>query len=167
MFVQFEKISEQARIWVYQANRKFNSQESEIISQALLSFIQGWQVHGTPMQASFDLRFDQFIILAADEQVNAASGCSIDDSVRTFKKLGAELNLDFFDRTLVTFKKGEEVITVASGDLKSKLKDGIWDRNTLVFNNLVATKNELRDKWLAPAGLTWLKRYLPQHSVIG
>lgn len=167
MFVPFEKIGDQARIWVYQANRKFNSQESKIISEALVSFIQGWQVHGSPMHASFEVRFDQFIILAADEGVNAASGCSIDDSVRTFKKLGSELNVDFFDRSLVTFKNEEEVFTIATGDLKSKLNEGKWDGNSLVFNNLVATKKDLNEKWLAPAKSTWLKRYLPQHTVVG
>jgi hypothetical protein len=167
MFVPFEKIGDHARVWVYQANRKFNSQEAKIISDALVSFIQGWQVHGSPMHASFDLRFDQFIILAADEEANAASGCSIDDSVRTFKKLGAELNVDFFDRSLVTFKNGETILTIATGDLKSKLNEGMWDGNSLVFNNLVTTKGELNAKWLAPARTTWLKRYLPQHTVVG
>jgi hypothetical protein len=29
MFVPFEKIQDSSRIWIYQANRKFNSEESK------------------------------------------------------------------------------------------------------------------------------------------
>ncbi|WP_276368061.1 hypothetical protein [Chryseolinea sp. H1M3-3] len=167
MFVPFEKINEHARIWVYQANRKFNSDESNIISQTLLAFTENWLVHGQPMHASFDLKFNQFIILAADDQVSAPSGCSIDDSVRTVKKLGAELGIDFFDRTLIAFRSNEDIFTISSSDLKAKLKEEMWNRDTLVFNNLVGTKRELVQSWMVPAGTTWLKRYLPQQSVVG
>ncbi len=167
MFVPFEKINDHARLWVYQSSRKFNSNESKIISQTLLSFTEGWVVHGHPMHASFDLKFDQFIILAADEEVSAASGCSIDDSVRTVKKLGAELGIDFFDRTLVAFKSDEDIFTISSLDLKSQLKEKKWNKDTLVFNNLVGTKRELNQSWMVPAGSTWLKRYLPQQTVVG
>jgi hypothetical protein len=163
MFVPFDNIDDNSRIWIYQANRKFNSDESGIISDALSAFTERWLVHGSPMRASFDIRYNQFVILAADEAANAASGCSIDDSVRTFKTLGAELGIDFFDRTRVAFKKDNgEIVTVASADLKSSLGDKVWNGETLVFNNLVNAKGDLREAWLVPAGTSWLKRYLTQ-----
>ena len=167
MFVPFEKIQDSSRIWIYQANRKLNSEESKIISHALTAFTEGWLVHGSPMQASFSLRYDQFVILAADEDANAASGCSIDDSVRTLKRLGSELTIDFFDRTLVGFKNEEHVFTISSSDLKTKLSDGVWNSDTLVFNNLVNTKRDLAQTWLVPARASWLKRYLPKQTVVG
>ena|SRR5688572_14009144 len=167
MFVPFEKIKDSSRIWIYQSNRRFNSEEAKIISQALLAFTESWLVHGSPMQASFSLRYDQFVILAADEDANAASGCSIDDSVRTLKRLGSELTIDFFDRSLVAFIKGEHVFTISSSDLKAKLSDGVWNSDTLVFNNLVNSKQDLTQAWLVPAGTSWLKRYLPKQTVVG
>jgi hypothetical protein len=166
MFVPFEKINDRARVWIYQSNRKLNSDETKIISEALSSFTESWLVHGRSMEASFDIRWNQFIILAADEGVNAASGCSIDDSVRTLKRLSTELHTDFFDRGLVAFKKGDDVIVIPSTQLKQKLNDGFWNGDTLVFNNLVATKQELEPSWLVPAASTWLKRYLPQQTVV-
>lgn len=166
MFVPFEKINDHARVWIYQSNRKLNSDETKIISEALSSFTEGWLVHGRPMEASFDIRWNQFVILTADEGVNAASGCSIDDSVRTLKRLSTELHTDFFDRALVTFKKGDDVVAIPSIQLKQKLNDGVWNGDTLVFNNLVATKQELERNWLVPAASTWLKRYLPQQTVV-
>ena len=167
MFIPFQSIPDHARIWIHQANRKFNSRESKIISEVLSTFSEGWLTHGTPMSASFDLRFDQFIILAADEQSNAASGCSIDDSVRTLRNLGSELTIDFFDRTHIAFKKEDGVFTVPLQDLKTKLDEGIWNGETFMFNNLIVTKRELNQGWLVPAGSTWLKRYLSYKTVAG
>jgi hypothetical protein len=167
MFIPFQNLHDQSRIWIFQCSRKFNSREAEIISEALSTFTDGWLVHGNAMRASFDLRFEQFIILAADEQANAASGCSIDDSVRTMKRLGAELQIDFFDRTQVAFKKNDDVITVPIASLKKKLEEKAWNADTLMFNNLVSTKRELRDSWLIPAGSTWLKRYLAHETLAG
>ena len=167
MFVPFEKIHDRSRIWVYQSNRKFNFDEVRIISESLSAFTERWLVHGSPMQSSFDIRFDQFIILAADEDVNSASGCSIDDSVRTVKKLGSDLNIDFFDRTQVAFRTNDEVFLISTSDLKNKLSAGQWNAETTVFNNLVASKADLDTMWQVAAGTTWLKRFLPKQTVAG
>lgn len=165
MFIPFDKINDHSRIWIYQSSRKLNLQEVRIISEALSSFTERWLVHGSPMQASFDIRFNQFVILAADEDVNSASGCSIDDSVRTFKKLGSELSIDFFDRTQVAFRKSDEVFLIPTSDLKNKFSEGVWSQDTIVFDNLVASKGELEKSWQVPAGTTWLKRYLQKQTV--
>lgn len=167
MFVRFDEIHDRSRIWVYQSSRKFTLEELRIISDALRAFTERWLVHGSPMRASFDIRFKQFVILAADEDVNSASGCSIDDSVRTFKQLGADLNVDFFDRTQVAFRKADEVYLIPASDLKNKLSEGVWNQESIVFNNLVASKGELDKSWQVPAGTTWLKRFLPKQTVAG
>ncbi len=165
MFIPFGKINDYSRVWIYQSSRNLNVEEVRIISEALRAFTERWLVHGSPMQASFDIRFNQFVILAADEDVNAASGCSIDDSVRMFKKLGSELNVDFFDRTLVAFRKSDEVFLIPTSDLRSKLMEGVWNEESIVFNNLVASKGELDKSWQVPAGTTWLKRFLQKQTV--
>ena len=166
MLVPFESLPDHSRIWIYQSNRKFNSQEIIIISELLSSFLKGWNAHGVSLKSSFDIRFNQFVILAADENSNAASGCSIDDSVRVVKELAEKLGVDFFDRALIAFKKQEEVITIPVPDLKKKYQDGVWNNQTLLINNLVNMKGDLNKGWLVPAELTWLKRYLPKETVV-
>lgn len=164
MFVPFHSLPDHARIWIYQSERKISSDEKTIISEELQAFTQQWAVHGQPMDASFVVLHDQFIILAANDQ---ASGCSIDSSVRTIKSLGDQLHIDFFNRNLIAFQKANEVTTVTLQDLKKKFEEGAWNHNSLVFNNLVNTKNELEKNWLIPAGASWLKRYLPRETVAG
>jgi hypothetical protein len=161
MFVPFDTLPAHTRVWIYQANRVISPSERDVIFNTLTSFTQQWMVHGKPMKTSFKIDHDHFIILAADEGYNAASGCSIDDSVRVIKQLGEALGIDFFDRTKIAFKSGGDVALVALQDLKQTHATGIWQADTITFNNLAATKDALDREWLVPSGQTWLKRYLP------
>jgi hypothetical protein len=164
MFVPFDSLPDDARIWIYQSNRKFSSGEIDIISKDLLTFTEQWEVHGKPMKTSFKLCFDQFIILAADEGYNGASGCSIDSSVRVLKNLGSLLNIDLFDRNAVAFKN-DDITLIALSKLKEQNAAGRWNGDTLVFNNLIATKGDLSERWLVKSDDTWLKRYASDQAV--
>jgi hypothetical protein len=165
MFVPFQSLPDYSRIWIYQSNKKLDIKSIAILSETLKTFTENWTVHGQPMHASFNIRFDRFVILAANEGINAASGCSIDSSVRTLKEIGHVLQVDFFDRSEVAFKDGEDVLTQNIGTLKSSLSNGDWNGDTLMFHNLIAEKSQLEKGWLIPAKASWLKRYLPHESV--
>jgi hypothetical protein len=167
MFLQFDILPEHSRIWIYQANRAFNSSEASIISNELSAFTDGWVAHGIPLRSSFEIRFNQFVILAADENVQEASGCSIDDSVRKVKDLEQRIGVDLFDRKCIAFLKDKDVITLPMNDLKGEYNKGVWDGGTLVFNNVITRKGELNTSWLIPAETTWLKRYLPRETIAG
>ncbi len=165
MHIPFSSLPGSSRIWIYQSPRALDSHETKIISDALHTFTQRWSVHGVPMPASFDIRFDQFIILAADEDSVSASGCSIDDSVRTLKEIGGMISVDLFDRTKVCFKS-EGVFTMPVTDLKKEYLSGKWSGGSLLFNNLISTKGDLETKWLVPAETTWISRYIPKETVV-
>lgn len=165
MFVSFESISPSSRIWIYQSNRKLSSQDKTAIANYLSSFTERWAAHGQPLKTSFDIRYDQFIILAVDENHHSPSGCSIDESVHVMKEIEQPLGISFFDRNLVAFKKDDSVVLVALPDLKQKFAQGTWNEQTLTFNNLISIKGQLVTDWIVPAGNTWLKRYLPALKV--
>jgi hypothetical protein len=161
MFVPFQSISPDARIWIYQADRKFTSEEKNSIGNYLQSFTQQWSAHNQALKTSFDLRHDQFIILAADEDYNSTSGCSIDSSVRALKEIEQNIGVGLFNRNLIAFLKGGTVTLIDLNDLKQKYSDGTWNEATLTFNNLITLKHQLESEWMVLAGNTWLKRYLP------
>jgi hypothetical protein len=160
MFVEFDSLQDSSRVWVYQSVRKFTESEENAISQALESFTQQWAAHGQPLKSSFKILYHQFIVLAADESFNAASGCSIDDSVHVIKEIDHRYALSLFDRTLVAFLKDDAVMVVRLNELSESLASGSWHQDMPVFNNLVSTKGEMSAGWIVPAKQTWLKRYL-------
>ena len=163
MFVPFETMPDRARVWIYPSKQKLTQLDREKITTHLTEFSQRWAAHGQPLKSSFQILFNQFIVLVADEQYNAASGCSIDDSVRAVKKL-EQMGIELLNRDVVAFKKGDEIELISLGDLKEKYQAGIWSKDSLTFNNLVNNIGELEKNWIVPAGKTWLNRYLPREA---
>lgn len=167
MLVDFASLKPHSRLWIYHSKRKFTAAEKQIISANLSSFIGDWEAHGKPLVASFDIRMDQFIVLAVDEAAHGASGCSIDGSVRSMKMLGQQLGIDLFDRMWVSFVKATGLISLPLKDLKAAAAAGEWNEETPVVNTLVPTKGGLDSSFVVPAGTTWLRRYLPAAHVTG
>lgn len=161
MFVPFSSLPPSARVWIFQSNRRLAPGEIALVEARLRQFTDSWTVHGSTLNTSFVIEFGQFIILAADETDTAASGCSIDSSVRALKEIERTLDIDLFDRNQVAFKIEDNVQLIPVGKLKEKFSDGTLNGDSLTFNNLLNTKSALSEGWLAPASRTWLKRYLP------
>lgn len=160
MFVPFESLPLNARVWIVQADRRLSTEELSIVHEQLRKFTEEWSVHGAPLPTSYSIQFDQFILLAADESQQGASGCSIDSSVRALKTLGQTLNVDLFDRNKIAFKIDQDIFLVPLPEIKQKFRDGILTEGTLTFNNLVDTREAWKNNWIVPAGATWLKRYI-------
>lgn len=161
MYLPFEQLPGNSRIWIYPSDRPLTAAEQDGAAASLKEYCSGWSAHGHPLHTSFRIIHDHFIILAADEQAAAASGCSIDGSVRHLKQLGAQLGIDFFSRTLVPFLKAGKVTFIPLEALKEAFRSGELLAETLTFNTLAATVAELEGSWLVPAGQTWLSRYVP------
>lgn len=161
MFVPFESLPPTSRVWIFQANRPFSAQELKVVDKLLRAFTDEWAVHGTPVETSYSIRYNQFIILAVDESQQAASGCSIDSSVRVLKNIEQHVGVELFNRNLVAFLADDGVELVSLKDMKEKFSTGSLNGDRLTFNNLVNTKGDLESGWLVAAGETWLQRYIP------
>jgi hypothetical protein len=55
MYVPFENLPEESKIWVYQSNRKFSDTEFSEIESALQAFLENWAAHGTSLVSSYQL----------------------------------------------------------------------------------------------------------------
>ena len=161
MFVPFTSLAPTSRIWIFQANRPFTGEELKLVENRLHQFTEDWAAHGVPLKTSFTVKFDQFIILAADDTHESPSGCSIDSSVRVLKDLENVFSIQLFERDNVAFNPGNQIILVPLRELKQKFEEGILNEETLAFNNLVSTKCEFEKSWMVPVGQTWMKRYIP------
>ena len=159
MYVPFENLPEESRIWIYQSNRKFTEEEFAEIEKDLHVFVENWAAHGTGLEASFQLKYNRFIILAVNQEAQAATGCSIDSSVAFIQSLEKKYNVDLLDKMNVTFKLGEHVAHKPLIDFKKMAKDKAVTGNTIVFNNLVNNIAEYNESWEVPAADSWHSRF--------
>lgn len=159
MWIDFDKLPDNARVWVYQANRPLTDGDRTTIEQALQPALGQWAAHGQALLASAQVRENRFVVVGVDEGYNLPSGCSIDSSVRTLRQLGESLGIDFFDRSAAIQVPDGSVQTIELPAIKNAVSAGIVTPETPVFNTLVKTKAELMTNWHLRANDSWLKRY--------
>ena len=146
-----------SRVWVYQCSRLFTLSESFEIEDLLKEFTTQWKSHGTPVKGEAHLFFGQFIVLLADESAfGGVSGCSTDSSVRLIKDIEQRFTVNMFDRTTLAFVIKDKIQLLPLSQLQYALENGFINADTLYFNNLVQTKQELETKWIVPVRDSWL-----------
>ena len=125
----------------------------------MLNFIENWSAHGTSLEASFQIKYNRFIIIAVNQEVQAATGCSIDKSVEFIQNLEQKYEVDLLDKMNVAFKQAEFVTYKTLLEFKKLAKDKSVSENTIVFNNLVNTIEEFNENWEVPASESWHSRF--------
>lgn len=160
MLINFKDLPAEARVWIYQANRPFTEEELEEIQPELESFLTAWTAHGASLKAAYTIKYNRFIVFGLDQEINAASGCSIDASVHFIQSLEKKYKIDLLDKMNVTFKQGQYVAHKTLLDFKKMVKNKSVSANTIVFNNLVNNKQEFIQDWEVPLKESWHSRFL-------
>lgn len=162
MYLSHNELPGNARIWIFQSTSFMEYEKIERISARLMNFLRDWQAHGQDLKASFDIRYDRFIIIYLDEASYQATGCSIDKLIRLVQDLEHELSISLMDRTQIAYRDDNGMIdTMHMTVFRAAIESGELDENTIVFNNLIETKEDLREGWEVPVSRSWHKQWLP------
>jgi len=160
MLTNYDLMPDSSRVWIYQSDRGFSSDELNIVKSKVEAFINNWQRHGEDLKASYKIVYNQFIVLLVDEDVNQVSGCSIDASVNLMKQLENEFNVDLTNKLNVSFKDGNNINIVKLSDFQAFAKEAKITSKTVVFNNMVTTKSDFENKWEVSAEQSWHNRFV-------
>lgn len=156
-----EILNDNARIWIYQADRVLNDQEIDCISKKLEKWQQEWNTHGKPLSNAAWIEDKLFLILAVDESKQPASGCSIDSSVHFIRQLGDRLNINFFERLNFVYQDSDgEMQITTDKELKRLYTKGIVDDHTLFYDTTLSTLGAWKEDKLVPLKDSWHKRFL-------
>ena len=159
MFVPFDQLPDNARVWIYPSSRKFSPDEVLVIRQKTKAFLEQWTAHGTQLQAGLDLPYDLFIVLGLNESIQSASGCSIDASVHFIQSLEQTFKITLLDKMNVTFRNKNAIDHISLKEFQTKAKEKKVNSDVIVFNNLVQNKMEYDSLWEVPASSSWHARY--------
>ncbi|MEO9870172.1 hypothetical protein [Ekhidna sp.] len=150
---------EQARLWIYQAERKLTQEEVKLVQANAKTFLDQWSAHGQDLKSSFTVEYNQFLIISVDESFSQASGCSIDASVHLIKGLESALGISFMTTNQVAFLQNEQINLYPFNQLKAQVKEAVIQPETLVFDNTVQNIADFRSRWLQKSQNTWINRY--------
>jgi len=166
MYVPFEELSAESRVWIYQGSRTFTFNEVELVSKALKDFCVQWNAHGQALKSSFRIENNQFVIMSVDEDFHNPSGCSIDSSVGVLRNIHLATGVDLLDRSKVSFYLDDEVTLIPLSEVKANFKSGRLLASTITFNTLASTKAEWEEKWQIPTEKSWMVKYLSETALI-
>lgn len=155
MNINLEGMADQSKIWIYQSNRPLTQDEAIPTQIALDQFAANWVAHNQQLKAMAILVEQRFIILAVDETLAGASGCSIDSSVHFLKKLQQHLGIDLFDRMRFAYIDVEGKLQSADRTEFAQLYEvGTITDDTSVVDTLVKTKGAL-SSFIKPLKDSW------------
>lgn len=153
----YEDLSGDSRIWIYQSNRLFTDEEVTLINDGLEKFCDQWAAHGSALKSFGKVYFNAFVILFVDESQAGASGCSIDSSVAVVKAIMEKYNVDLLNRMIFSYKEGDQVQLVDRLTFTKSVQEGNITDDTIVFNNLVKNKAEFEASWEVKLADSWHK----------
>jgi len=160
MFVAFDTLPAEARVWVYQSNRLLTEAEQTEITKFLSDFLENWTAHEQTLKASAKIICDFFLVIALDESFNVASGCSIDKQVHCIKQIEQKWKVSLLDHSQVAYLSDtNEKKFVNFREIKQAISKGKITPQTRIFNKNIATIQDLRNSFVLPAHQTWLKNY--------
>ncbi len=158
MLVDYNDLSENSKIWIYPSSRKFYPQEIEEITDKLNYFVYNWNTD-KDFKASYQFLYNRFIIFCVDEH-SKVSNTDIDKQVRFILKLQEQYEVELLDKMNVCFKQGEYTQYKDLKEFKKLIKNKSVNEKTIVFDNLVQNKYELKHFWEVPISESWYNRFL-------
>ena len=127
------------RIWIYQSTRSLNEDEVSVGEKAAKTFAASWISHHNNLSATAQILHNRFLILSVDEAVFAASGCSIDKSLRFVQDLEQYLGASFLNRMFFSFRNENNKIQTVDRDTFIELySNNMINKDTIVFDTLLS-----------------------------
>lgn len=154
----FPTLTGNGRIWIYVANRPLSEIEQMAIKVELSEFCASWAAHGNQLTADFDIFHNQVFVLGVDEQVEAASGCSIDKATAIFQQIDGQLQLDLFNRMNLAFVQDDAIRIVKMQDINQAHITGLINDESVFLDNTISILSDLRTKWQVPFKNSWAYR---------
>lgn len=154
---ELQGFPDSARIWIFGVDRELQARESEQLLASVDGFLATWAAHGVPLRAARSWCYGRFLIVGADTEASAPSGCSIDALVGVLKQMETRLGVRFLGNEAVWYRDTRDRIRKASRPEFRKLaRSGEITPASVVFDNSVTALSELRaGHWESPARDRW------------
>jgi hypothetical protein len=154
--VKLENLPDDARAWVFGANKTLDASTSETLLIEVDRFLSQWKAHGSPLTVGRDWKYGRFLTVAVDQSTAGASGCSIDGLFRTLKSLEPKLGASLVTSGLVFYRDaGGAIRSVDREGFTALSAEGKIQPDTGVFDPTVTTLGEWRARFELDAARSW------------
>lgn len=159
MYVDFKELPKNSKVWIFQSSRKFTDDEILKINELLTKFVSKWKDHGKNVTGSFIIKYQQFIIIALDNNERNVPGCVTDASIRVLREIESLYQVDLLNKFFTSYRENGTINLVKLTEFQQLVKNAEITSDTIVFNGMVSTIQEFETLWEIPALQSWHKRY--------
>ena len=154
MLVDFNNLPDSSRIWMYASEEVLTSKQQDFILDYISEHLRTWNAHKLDLTAGVTIFKNYFIVVALDESMNKASGCSIDTLQKCIQDIERNLSISLMNRLNVYCKIDGKIECIPSFNLKDNV-----DSDTLFYDLTVQKKEDL-NTYLKPISEGWCARFL-------
>ncbi len=160
MIVDFNKIPNWCKLWVFPSSRKFYPQEIDGLKERIEAFLTNWKNEEQSLISSYQLKYDRFIIISVNNSEISLSLKAHDTLTAFILELEKNYDIILLDKINVCYKQGEFVQYKDLKEFKKMMKNKGVSKKTIVFDNMITTKKELKNDWEINIMDSWLGRFL-------
>ncbi|WP_456376924.1 ABC transporter ATPase [Lutibacter sp.] len=160
MIVDFKQIPNDGKLWIFPSNRKFYPQEIAGLKEEIKAFLSEWDDGEFVIKSCYQLEYNRFIIITVDDSQHSLSIQAHDLLITFIQELENIYKIILLDKINVCYKQGEFVQYKDLKDFKKMMKAKGVSQKTVVFNNMITTKQELKHDWEINIMDSWLGRFL-------
>ena len=160
MYVSFNLLPPNAKVWIYQSDRNLSNIDIELIEREVKLFLNNWSSHNKEIESSFEIRYNRFLIIGLNENINSASGCSIDKSLNFIKDLQSLLEVNFLNRLDVAYKTGNDINSISLSEFQTMIREKKLSKDSIVYNNMISSKQSYINNWETTIENSWHKKLL-------
>lgn len=153
----FDTFEDTAKLWIFPVRQEITEAAGENLSPGLHDFISSWRAHKVEVQGAYDIIYNRFLFLAADERYTPVSGCSIDDMFRSLETILNTAGLTTAETPHIFFRDTERrIVNVSRAEFEDLVKAGTIKPSTIVFDNTIRTLGDYRrGQWELPFEKAW------------
>jgi hypothetical protein len=151
MIVDFEKLSDTSRVFIFPAERKLYPEEMDTLKGEIEGFFETHPI----IVGSFQVLLNRFIILGISETTPLGLSEN-DDLIEVILSLEKIWKISLLDKVKVFFKQGEYIQCKEIREFKKLIKSNSVSPKSVVFNNFVHNKFEFENNWELTAKESWV-----------
>ncbi|PCJ59202.1 MAG: hypothetical protein COA79_10910 [Planctomycetota bacterium] len=144
MFVPFNEIPDDSKLWIYISNRILTTLEKETLLGKVEPFLERWRSEGTAFKSSYQFLEDQILIVTGYGDDFSLSGCAMDALMKTVTKWGESLGVDFTTIPKFCYRHQDLIIAGSRKDFKAAVEAGEINDETIVLDNTLLTLGEFK-----------------------
>ena len=131
----FNHLSSDSRVWLFIANQKLNSSQTELLHSKFSNFCETWKSHGIPLHGEIKFIYNQLITFGVNQQ--HLCGRSVDALVRFVRETEVFLGLDLLNRSRMGYLNNNVFNPFLFHEIKNLKKNSSISSTTMITNNFI------------------------------